>query len=165
MSDVLVINTGGTFNKRYDEISGELFVPADERAVEAVLAEFRGNPRLRLLGLVHKDSLEMTEADREAIARAIGEAAERRVLVVHGTDSMHLSAAHLAAACPGRRIILTGAMKPYAYDRQEAAVNLGLSMGWLMADDAPGVFIGMHGLVLEHARIVKDRANGVFRPK
>ena len=165
MPDVLVINTGGTFNKRYDEISGELFVPADERAVTDVLAEFRGNLAIRLLGLLHKDSLEMTEGDRDALARAILEAPERRVLIVHGTDTMHLSAARLATACPGRRIVLTGAMKPHAYDRQEAAVNLGLSMGWLMAAEDAGVFIGMHGLVRDYAHIVKDRAHGVFRAR
>ncbi len=164
MTDMLLINTGGTFNKRYDEISGELFVPADERAVEAVLAEFRSNLAIRLLGLIHKDSLEMTEDDRETIAQAILDVPERKVLIVHGTDTMHLTAAHLATRCPGRRIVLTGAMKPYACDRQEAAMNLALSTGWLQADDAPGVAIGMHGLVRPHDRIAKDRQCGVFRP-
>lgn len=163
MADMLIINTGGTFNKRYDEISGELYVPGDEQAVESVLAEFRGNLDLRLLGLVHKDSLEMTGADREAITQALRASSEHRVLIVHGTDTMHLTAEHLERACPDRRIVLTGAMKPHAYERQEAAVNLALSVGWLMAGDEAGVFIGMHGLVRAHRAMVKDRANGVFR--
>lgn len=163
MADILVINTGGTFNKRYDEISGELYVPADESAIEAILAEFRGNLDVRVLGVVHKDSLAMTEVDREQIARAILEASERKVLIVHGTDTMHLTGDYLEQVCPDRHVVLTGAMKPYAYERQEAAVNLALSLGWLMANEEAGVYIGMHGLVRPHAAIVKDRVNGVFR--
>ena len=163
MADILLINTGGTFNKRYDEITGELYVPAGERAVEAVLAELRGNLDIRLVGMLHKDSLEMDETDRDRIAQAILDGAERRVLIVHGTDTMHLTAAHLEKRCPGRRIVLTGAMKPHAYDRQEAAVNLALSLGWLLAGDGAGVHIGMHGLVRPYAGMVKDCAKGVFR--
>lgn len=163
MADILILNTGGTFNKRYDEISGELFVPQDEQAVEAILAELRGNLDFRLAGLIHKDSLAMDDTDREQIAQTILSAEERKVLIVHGTDTMHLTAAHLEARCPTRRIVLTGAMKPYAYDRQEAAVNLALSLGWLIAGEEDGVHIGMHGLVRPHAGMVKDRVRGVFR--
>ncbi len=163
MADILILNTGGTFNKRYDEIGGELYVPADDRAVEAILEELRGNLDVRLLGLLHKDSLAMDEGDREQIAQAILQAPERKVLVVHGTDTMHLTAAHLQRRCTGRRIVLTGAMKPYACDAQEAAVNLAFSLGWLVAAEEPGVFIGMHGLVRPPGAIVKDRARGVFR--
>lgn len=164
MSTVLIINSGGTFNKRYDPLTGQLFVPDDARAVSAILAEFRGNLAYRLLDVLHKDSLDMNEGDRVLLAQTIQSASESKVLIVHGTDTMHLSARHLEAVCPGRRIVLTGAMLPYAYDRQEAAVNLALSLGWLMAGDDAGVFIGMHGLVRPHAQIVKNREQGVFRP-
>ncbi|MEF3194044.1 MAG: asparaginase domain-containing protein [Halothiobacillaceae bacterium] len=163
MADILILNTGGTFNKRYDEIKGELVVPADDRAVESILAEVRGNLDVRLVGLIHKDSLAMDDSDREQIAQTILSAEERKVLIVHGTDTMHLTAAHLAASCPRRRIVLTGAMRPYAYDRQEAVFNLALSLGWLGAGEEDGVFIGMHGLVRPHAGMVKDRVRGVFR--
>jgi L-asparaginase len=161
--DVLVLNTGGTLNKRYDPMRGELYVPQDNQALESILAVLQGNVICRVQGLLYKDSLDMNEQDRAAMARTILAADETHVLVVHGTDTMHLSAAHLAQACPEKRIVLTGAMLPYAYDRQEAAMNVALSLGGLLADDAPGVYIGMHGLVLPCAQIVKDRENGVFR--
>lgn len=160
---VLVLNTGGTLNKRYDPIRGELFVPQDNQAVESILAVLQGNVACRIQGLLYKDSLDMNEQDRASMARAILEADEARVLVVHGTDTMHLSAAHVAQACPKKRIVLTGAMLPYAFGVQEAAMNVALSLGWLLADDAPGVYIGMHGLVLPYTQIAKDRQNGVFR--
>jgi len=161
--DVLVLNTGGTLNKRYDPIRGELFVPQDNRAVESILAVLQGNVTCRIQGLLYKDSLDMNEQDRAAMAQAILTADESHVLVVHGTDTMHLSAAHLAQACPDKRIVLTGAMLPYAYGVQEAAMNVALSLGWLLADDAPGVYIGMHGLVQPFTHIAKDRDKGVFR--
>jgi L-asparaginase len=164
MSTVLVINTGGTFNKRYDPVTGQLFVPDDTRAVSAILAEFHGNLAYRLLSVLHKDSLDMNADDRALLARTIESAHEHKILIVHGTDTMHLSAQYLEAQCAGRRIVLTGAMLPYAYDRQEATVNLALSLGWLMAGEEAGVFIGMHGLVHPHAQIVKNREQGVFRP-
>ena len=160
---VLVLNTGGTFNKRYDPLRGELFVPEDDLAVETLLAEFRGNLAYRVLGLLYKDSLAMTDADREYLAHQINAATERHVLVIHGTDTLSLSAAHFAKMCPDRRIVLTGAMVPHAFEPREAALNFALGMGYLLAGDAPGVFIAMHGLVLPHAQMAKDRQNGVFR--
>ncbi len=159
---VLLINTGGTFNKRYDPLRGELYVPQDDRAIAAILGDFHANLRVRVQGMIYKDSLAMNDQDRAALADAIHVAEERHVLVVHGTDTMHLTAAYLAQACPGRRIVLTGAMQPYAFYAQEAAMNLALSMGWLLAGDEAEVRIGMHGLVLPHAQIIKDRQNGIF---
>ena len=160
---ILVLNTGGTLNKRYDPIRGELFVPQDNRAVESILAELQGNLAWRIEGLLYKDSLEMNDDDRACIAKSVQSAEETRVLLVHGTDTMHLSAAYLAKTCPNKRIVLTGAMLPYAFGVQEAAMNVALSLGWLITDDAPGVYIGMHGLVLPHTHIAKDRQKGVFR--
>lgn len=163
MSELLIVNTGGTFNKRYREIEGDLAVPADELALEGMLVHFRGNVDYRLIGLIHKDSLEMNEADRALLARRINEEAHARILVVHGTDTLHQSAAFLEAQCPGRRIVLTGAMRPAAFADSDAMMNFAMSYGFLMADRAPGVFIGLHGLVRPHGQISKDRMAGVFR--
>lgn len=160
---ILVINTGGTFNKRYDEVTGELKVPADEQAVDAVLATFRDNHHIRLLGLIHKDSLELTPKDREQLAETINAAAEDRILLVHGTDTMDATARFLAAHCPAKRIVLTGAMKPFELDPLEAGSNFALAFGFLNADAEPGLFIAMHGLALPHERISKDRQQGIFR--
>ncbi|MEW5839177.1 MAG: asparaginase domain-containing protein [Pseudomonadota bacterium] len=159
---VLVLNTGGTFNKRYDPIGGDLFVARDDQAVEAALAQFRGNLACRVQGLIYKDSLEMDEEDRALLAREIAAATETHVLVVHGTDTMSLSADAVAKCCPEKRIVFSGAMTPYAFAPQEGAMNLALGMGWLLSGDTPEVRIAMHGLVLPYAQIVKDRQNGVF---
>ena len=159
---IRLFNTGGTLNKRYDPLSGELFVPRDDLAVQSMLQSFAGNLPIQVQGLIYKDSLAMTDADRAQLAEAIHAAPEQRILIVHGTDTMHLSAAYLAAACPGRRVVFTGAMMPYAFAPQEAAMNLALAVGWLQAGEAAEVRIAMHGLVLPHTQIVKDRQNGRF---
>jgi L-asparaginase len=159
---LLVVNVGGTFNKRYREVQGDLVVPRDDGAVEAVLAAFRGNVDACVRGVVHKDSLEMDCGDREAVAAVIHAHPGVPALVVHGTDTLHMTAEHLARTCPGRRIVLTGSMVPYAFDPREACTNFGMSWGFLLAAQTPGVFVGMHGLVLPHGAIRKDRARGVF---
>jgi L-asparaginase len=165
---LLLIDTGGTFNKRYDPIGGTLEASAGSAAVEAILGSTAGNWRVRVLQPVCKDSLEMTEADRQAVVAAIGSAGpewrEAPVIVIHGTDSMDRSAEVIAARLPGRRVVLTGAMRPFEIDPVEPAFNLGLALGFAQASDAPGVFLAMSGLVRPWRRLAKDRDAGVFRP-
>jgi L-asparaginase len=162
MESLLIINTGGTFNKRYDPIAGELVVPEDDRAVAAAMAPMRG-AAYRVAGLLYKDSLQMDDADRAALCRAVQEAAEARIVVVHGTDTMDRSAAAVAEALPdgGKRVVFTGAMVPFSIDPVEATANLASAVtaaGYL----PPGVYIAMHGWVLPHDRIRKNRARGIF---
>jgi len=167
MSDkpaMLVINTGGTLNKRYDPLTGNLYVPREDTAVQALIAPFVDNLEVTVLGAIYKDSLEMDDQDRAEIAKIIRQRPGQPVLVVHGTDTMAETAAVLAKECPDRRIVLTGAMEPVAFGGMEAMSNFALSVGFLLADDKPGVFIGMHGLVRPHERISKDRKRGVFVP-
>ncbi|MFP4295338.1 MAG: asparaginase domain-containing protein [Halothiobacillaceae bacterium] len=161
----LLVNTGGTLNKRYDPLTGQLYVPGDQQAVDRLLAPFADNIPVRIAAPLHKDSLEMTDADRGAIARCISQAPGLPTLVIHGTDTMDRTAAFLSGALPERRIVLTGAMEPLAFGGLEATSNFSLGVGYLFASAESGVFIAMHGLVLPHDRIVKDRQQGVFRPR
>ncbi|WP_457597710.1 asparaginase domain-containing protein [Hydrogenimonas sp.] len=160
-SPLLVLNTGGTFNKRYDPVAGELRVPADDRAVAAALAPMAPNLRFEIEGLLYKDSLEMTEEDRAALTARIARSASPRVVVVHGTDTMHLSAEAVAEAGLERCVVFTGAMVPFSIDPVEAAANLALAVAG--ARTLPmGVYVAMHGLLLLHDRIEKDRSRGLF---
>jgi L-asparaginase len=161
---VRIINTGGTFNKRYDPVAGELFVPADDAAVERAVASMGANLQILLSGTLYKDSLEMDDADRDLLCEIAAKVAEERIVVVHGTDTMDKSAAALArwlGEGHGKRVVLTGAMVPFAIDPVEATANLATAVtatGFL----EPGVYIAMHGLVLPHDRIRKNRELGRF---
>ncbi|MEA1920899.1 MAG: asparaginase domain-containing protein [Campylobacterota bacterium] len=170
---MLILNTGGTFNKRYNPISGKLEVPYDNLAVETVLeslhpkstssltltAHVKDQP---LAGTVYKDSLDITADDRKMIASIILQSTEKVFVVVHGTDTMHLSAALLDALVEDQAVIFTGAMVPFHIDPVEATANLAMAIGFAKSNPPKGAYICMSGEVLPHDQIQKNRALGVF---
>ena len=157
---MLILNTGGTFNKRYNPISGELEVPYDNEAVERATRHF--GYELNIAGAIYKDSLDMTLDDRKMLADIINASEEEQVVIVHGTDTMDKTAAFLAETVPGRAIILTGAMIPFGIDPVDATANLAMALGFAASYPAPGVYIVMQGLIAPHERIRKNRALGRF---
>ena len=159
-----IINTGGTFNKRYDPVKGELFVPADDSAVEEALASMRHGCEITISGTLYKDSLDMDNADRDLLCEIVANLEEREIVVVHGTDTMDKSAAALArwlGTGEGRRVVLTGAMMPFSIDPVEATANLASAV-MAVPFLAPGVYIALHGLVLPYDKIRKNRESGLF---
>ncbi|WP_372592106.1 asparaginase domain-containing protein [Guyparkeria sp.] len=165
---VLLVDAGGTFNKRYDPIRGDLQVVPGHAAVDMIVASARENLDLVCVQPVCKDSLEMTDADREAIVAAI-DAADPRwraapVIVIHGTDTMEQTAEVIAGRLADRLVVLTGAMRPFEIDAVEPALNLGLALGFVQGASRPGIFLAMSGLVRPLGELAKDREAGVFRP-
>lgn len=157
---MLILNTGGTFNKRYNPISGALEVPFDNHAVESILKALHVKD-CSVAGAVYKDSLDMDAEDRKTIARIVMASQEERIVIIHGTDTMQLSAAVLSGVVEGKCVVFTGAMLPYSIDATEASANLGMAMGFAQ-NGAHGVYICMSGIVAPHDQIVKNRARGVF---
>ena len=157
---MLILNSGGTFNKRYNPISGELEVPYDNYAIERILESV--SCEYGLAGVVYKDSLEMNADDRKMLASIILESKENKFLVVHGTDTMHLSAEFFDEVFDDRIIVLTGAMKPFEIDKTEASLNLGMAMGFLNAATENGVYICMSGHIEKWNKIEKNRNAGKF---
>ena len=154
-----IINTGGTFNKIYDPIRGQLVVPRDNRAIEAILK--RSVLEIPVEGVVYKDSLEMDEEDRKRVLESIQRAKERSVIVVHGTDTMDRSAAFVASTIKDKMVIFTGAMVPFSIDPIEATLNLSTAIAHARYFQE-GVFIAMQGLFAPYDRIYKDRQRGIF---
>ncbi len=157
---MLILNSGGTFNKRYNMLTGELEVPVDNYAVERILDSFVEKPPLA--GVVYKDSLEMDMNDRKMIADIIFHSSEREFVLIHGTDTMEITAEFLAEIFEDRVIVLTGAMKPFEIDHVEASLNLGLSIGFARACDKEGVYICMNGYIEPWDKIKKNRSLGRF---
>lgn len=158
---ICILNTGGTFNKRYDPVAGVLAVPADNRVLSGLIDSLEPES-VRIEGLIFKDSLEMDEQDRRLLVDAVRNVPESDVIVVHGTDTMHLSARQIACGVTDKRVILTGAMVPVTIDAKEACLNLGVAIGALRAGLKSGVYVSMHGLLLPHDQLVKDRKIGKF---
>jgi L-asparaginase len=113
--------------------------------------------------MLFKDSLDMDDKDRQKILKAIEK--YEKILIVHGTDTMHQTAQFLASFTHHQTIVLTGAMQPFNINSIEACCNFSLSWQFLNTTPKKGVFIGMHGLVLKHHKIFKNRKKGIFQCK
>ncbi|MFN2380954.1 MAG: asparaginase domain-containing protein [Guyparkeria sp.] len=167
-ASLLLVDAGGTFNKRYDPVSGSLEVQGGSAAAAAILSSAGRNLSVRTLQPVCKDSLEMTDADREAVIAAIESAGPEwqraPVVVIHGTDTMERTAEVIAERLPRRRVVITGAMRPFEIDAVEPAFNLGLALGFVQSGSEAGVFLAMSGLVRPLGALRKDRDIGAFLP-
>ncbi len=157
---MLILNSGGTFNKRYDSINGELEVPFDNYAIESILDT--SDKEYNLAGVMYKDSLEMTQDDRNMLANIIRESTEKVFIVIHGTDTMHLSAEFFSEVFEDKIIIFTGSMVPYEIDKVEASLNLGMALGFSYAVEKTGVYICMSGFVERFDKLEKNRTLGKF---
>jgi len=159
-----ILNTGGTFNKRYDPVLGVLEVPYDNEAVEEIVENFAYD--VEIAGMIYKDSLEMTQDDRDRLYDIIDVDDEEVYVIIHGTDTMDLTAKTLAERMEEdeeeRVIVLTGAMVPYSINKTEASVNLGMALGFAATQPAPGVYICMSGIIAPYDRIRKNKMEGIF---
>jgi L-asparaginase len=157
---MLILNSGGTFNKRYNPLSGELEIPYDNEVIDRVLqsADFDYD----LAGVVYKDSLEMDMNDRKMLASIIMESNDDTFIIIHGTDTMSITAEFLSEIFEDRKIILTGAMNPFEIDNVEASLNLGIAIGFTKANPENGVYITMNGFIEPCQNLVKNRTLGKF---
>lgn len=156
---MLIINTGGTFNKRYDPIKGELFVPSDNQAVESILESLVID--ISLQGVIYKDSLEMNSQDRTLLGQTIAASDAQTVVVIHGTDTMDLSAAYIDTLSLDKTVVFTGAMIPFSIDPVEATANMAMAIGY--AQHAPrGVHIVMQGVMNSFKQVKKNKSAGKF---
>lgn len=154
-----IINTGGTFNKRYDPIRGELFVPNDDRAIEAILKSLVSD--IAVSGVVYKDSLEMDDQDRKILGETIARCDEKTVIVVHGTDTIDLSAAYIDALKLDKTVVFTGAMVPFHIDPLEATANLSMAIGYA-CNAGVGVYIVIQGVMNSFEQVKKNKSAGKF---
>lgn len=157
---MLILNSGGTFNKRYNEISGEVEVPYDNIAIDAILENF--NDDYNIAGVVYKDSLEMDINDRKMLTNIIMESKDDTFIVIHGTDTMHQTAEFFSEIFTDRKIVLVGAMKPFEIDKIESSFNLGMAIGFIKHTEKYGVYICMSGHVELWDQIEKNKAIGKF---
>jgi len=157
---IRIFVTGGTFDKEYHELTGALAFK--ETHLPEMLRLGRSRVDASITTLMMIDSLEMTDADRALIVRHCRQAAEARILITHGTDTMVDTARALAAECGHTKtIVLTGAMIPYAFGSSDGLFNLGSALSFVQALP-PGVYVAMNGRCFEWDKVRKNRETGVF---
>ncbi len=155
-----IIVTGGTFDKRYDAIKGELTFT--ETHLPAMLAEARVNLPLATDIRLLIDSLQMTDAHRQEVLKACRESPERSLVVVHGTDTMVQTARVVGEARLDKTIVFTGAMVPYSVQGSDATFNLGFALAAALTLPA-GAYVAMNARIFSWDDVEKDNAEGVFR--
>jgi L-asparaginase len=165
MDPIRLFVTGGTFDKQYNELTGTLAFK-DTHLVEMLrLGRCKLDVSIHTLMMI--DSLDMTDVDRKVIVSACRQAAERRIVVTHGTDTMVETARTLAAGLPaglGKTIVLTGAMVPYAFGSSDGLFNLGSALSFAQVLQ-PGIYVAMNGRCFPWDRVKKNRETGVFEPE
>ncbi len=155
---IAVLTTGGTIDKVYFDAKSEFAV--GDSVVEDLLREAHVDRPHRLVEVMRKDSLEMTDADRETIVAAVRASPEPTVVNTHGTDTM----AHTAEALMGiedKTIVLTGALSPARFAKSDATFNVGMAFATEQTAE-PGVYIVMNGQVFAAGAVRKDVANNAF---
>ena len=156
---IKIFITGGTFDKEYNELNGELYFK-DTHLAE-MLSHGRSRVKVDARTLMMVDSLNMTAADREIIARNCLEAAEDRILITHGTDTMVETARVIAQTAKNKTIVLTGAMIPYKFGSSDGLFNLGSALAFAQTMPA-GLYVAMNGRCFDFDNVRKNKNTGEF---
>jgi L-asparaginase len=159
--DMRIIVTGGTFDKHYDAIKGELTFK--DSHLPAILAQARVTLPVHIEVNQLIDSLHMTDGHRQSVLAACQAAPETAIVVVHGTDTMAETAQVVGRAALAKTVVFTGAMVPYSVQGSDALFNLGFAVA--MAQVMPhGSYVAMNGRVFSWDDVRKDKSGGVFGP-
>ena len=183
---IRIFVTGGTFDKEYNELNGELYFKNSQ--IPDVLTRGRSRVPVAIRTLMMVDSETVTDEDRELIAHNCLKAKEKRILITHGTDTMVETARHIADKLGGREggkgeekrdaggdagidghqernmgktIVLTGAMVPYTFGSSDGMFNLGSAMAYVQVLP-PGVYIAMNGRSFDWDKVRKNTRIGEF---
>jgi L-asparaginase len=153
--------TGGTFDKEYNYIDGQLYFR--DTHLKEMFERGRCTLDIDIKTLMMVDSLEMTEGDREIIASNCKRSQSKQIIITHGTDRMVETASYLAKQnIEGKTIMLTGAMIPYAFGTSsDGFFNLGSALSFAQALP-PGVYVAMNGRFFDWDKVRKNTKTGYF---
>ena len=156
---IRIFITGGTFDKEYDELKGELYFKHTH--MEELLQLGRCRLPVKVKTLMMIDSLEMTDKDRSFILQSCRQCEEDMIVITHGTDTMEVTAKVLGEASLNKTIVLTGAMIPYKFGSSDGLFNIGCALAF--AQSLPkGVYVAMQGRFFPWNNVRKNRAGGYF---
>ncbi len=158
-NSILIISTGGTFNKIYNKLNGELEIHKNSKALKKILKKW--NSKFEFFSIINKDSLDFTKKDRKKLLKKVKNSNFNKIVVIHGTDTIDKSAKFIAKAKLDKVIIFTGAMKPFSIEPIEATANLASAIGYAKLANS-GVYISLNGVINNYKRVKKNREKGKF---
>ena len=156
---IRIFITGGTFDKEYNEITGQLYFK--DSHLHNLLEMGRSKVPVEIRTLMMVDSLEMTDEDRELIAHQCNQCDENQIVITHGTDTMSDTANILAQKVKKKTIILTGAMIPIKFGSSDGLFNLGSALAFAQTLPA-GIYVAMNGRFFNWDNVKKNKETGMF---
>ena len=156
---VRIFITGGTFDKEYNELTGQLYFKDSHLPEMLDLGRCLVPVDIRTLMMI--DSVEMTDIDRELIARHCMDADENQIIITHGTDTMADTARILGEKITTKTVVITGAMIPYKFGSSDGLFNLGSAMAFVQTLK-PGVYVAMNGRCFHADNVRKNKQTGEF---
>ena len=161
MNPIKIFVTGGTFDKEYNELNGELYFK--ETHLHEMLELGRSQLKVDIETIMMKDSLEMSKNNRSTIVQKCLQSDENQILITHGTDTMVETAKLLAEKITTKTIVLTGAMIPYKFGSSDGLFNLGSALSFLQSLPK-GIYIAMNGNIFNSNNVKKNKELGLFQP-
>ncbi|HSX59420.1 MAG TPA: asparaginase domain-containing protein [Tahibacter sp.] len=158
MNHLSIVTTGGTIDKIYFDDKSEYQIGAPY--IGEVLHQLGVAFAFDVIPILRKDSLHITDDDRELIRRTIAQQPHRHVLVTHGTDTM-VETARVLQSVSGKVIVLTGALNPARFQGSDAVFNIGCAIGALQSSP-DGVYIAMNGRIWNPQTVRKNRTANRF---
>ncbi len=156
---IQIFITGGTFDKEYNELNGELYFR--DTHLKQMLEQGRSQLDVNIRSLMMIDSLEMTEEDRSIILTHCQKSKSDRIVITHGTDTMVDTAHYLAEHIKDKTIILTGAMIPIVFGSSDGLFNMGAALAYVQTLKH-GIYIAMNGQYFDFDNVRKNKAKGLF---
>jgi L-asparaginase len=156
---IRIFITGGTFDKEYNEITGELFFKDTHMTELLRMGRCKLDVQIRTLMMI--DSLDMTETDRNLIAENCIKASEDKIVITHGTDTMANTAKVLAEKVKSKTVVLTGAMIPIKFGSSDGLFNLGSALAFVQTLPH-GVYVSMNGRYFNWDNVRKNKQTGAF---
>jgi L-asparaginase len=158
MQHLVIVTTGGTIDKIYfDDLSNfQIGEPQIGKIMEAIGVGFS----FEVIALMRKDSLHITDADRDLIRATIAANPATHFLVTHGTDTMVQTASRLLDLTD-KTIVITGALNPARFQGSDAVFNIGVAVGAVQSVK-PGVYVAMNGQIWDPRKVKKNRAANRF---
>ena len=159
MKYIKIFSTGGTFDKEFNELNGELYFKKTQLHELLELGRSQLNVKVETLMMI--DSLNMTDDERQYIIKKCQKEASQRIIITHGTDTMVETAKILAKNIQDKTIILTGAMIPIKFGSSDGLFNLGSALSFVQILE-PGIYITMNGRYFNWDNVKKNKKLGVF---
>jgi len=152
MNKIKIYTVGGTIDKIYFDQKNTYQV-GDPEIVE-VLREANVDLDYETESLMQKDSLDMTEADRQFIRQKVARDPHQWIIITHGTDTM-INTAKSLTGIPDKTIVLTGSMQPARFKNSDAAFNIGCAITAVQILPV-GVYLALNGRIFDPANTRKN---------